>query len=201
MVEWRAGGTTWDPAVLAQIAEINEQLLEGLRSMAWQDESGAKPLPRLVQLTQEQWRRLEPQALRLLSASPFLLLDAGFAHVAHWQTPCTGAVMDQPGQDAYFRGTPGVALLRPTLVLAWHVARSNRLMANVVLGMTPAVADCLAGKRLKELEALAERPPPWIMPRWERQPIVWRQMLDAARIGQSSALRAVHVRGLQLLAR
>ena len=201
-----AGGGTWDVALLAPIAEINEQLLECLRSMA-ADEPGtaaATLAPRLVQLTQPQWRRLDAGALRRLSSSPCLLLDAGFSQASHWQDPqslAIDAVMDQPGQDVYFRGAAGSALLRRTLLLAWHVARSNRLMAGVVFGMNPAVAEGLARRRLKELEAMAERAPAWMMPRWERQPLVWRQMIDAACAGQPSTLRAMHMRGVQLLAR
>jgi hypothetical protein len=196
-----AGVSTWDSALLAPIAEINEQLLEALQAMALQDELRTPSVPRLVQMTREAWRRLDASALKRLSTSPFLLLDAGFSQLTHWQGLALDGVKEQSGQEVYFSGAAGTALLRQTLLLAWHVARSNRLMANVMLGMTAAVADCLAAKRLTELEALAARAPAWILPRWERQPVVWRQMLDAARVGHPSTLRTLHMRGWQLLAR
>jgi hypothetical protein len=213
MVEWLPlplslapwSGGTWDAALMGPISELNEQLLESMRTMAIAheaaDESGGHGAPRLVQLTQELWQRCDAGAVRRLSVSPYLLLDLGFAQQGQWHSLRPEGVMDQGARDSYFRGAAGIALLRRTLHLAWHVARSNRFMAGVVLGMHPAVAACLAAKGLKELEGLAELAPSWMVPRWERQPLVWRQMIQAACTGQPSALRAVYMRGWQLLAR
>jgi uncharacterized protein YjeT (DUF2065 family) len=37
-------------------------------------------------------------------------------------------------------------------------------------------------------------------PRWEAQPLIWRQMIQAAIGGSDAALRRVRLRGLQLMA-
>jgi hypothetical protein len=191
-----SSGSAWDAALLGEVAETNEQLLECLRSLAAEADA-----PRLLQSTQAHWQRLDASSMRRLASCPYLLLDLRLAQSAVWQRPAADSVMDQPQPDAYFRTPSGVALLRRTLVLAWHVARSNRLMATLAFGMSSAVGDCLGSRGLCELEALAERLPVWITPRWERQPVVWRQMIEAACSADALALRAVTLRGWQLLAR
>jgi hypothetical protein len=198
---------SWDDALLAPIAELNEQTIDLLKSMA--DDCGEprsalerRVTPRLVQLLREDWLRLDARAQRRLSACPYLLLDAQFAYADCWDRMLSGGVMDAPLRGAgYFEGRMGVALIRRTLVLAWHVARSNRLMASVTLGLNPVVAERIAASRLKDLEAIAELCPGWIVPRWEQQPMIWRQLMTAARSEQPLSLRHAQLRGLQLLAR
>jgi hypothetical protein len=191
-------GGGWDSALLAPVAEINQQMLACLRQMALDDAPGA---PRLVTLLRADWRRLDASAQRRLAACPYLLLDAGFAQPQRWEcAPCPG-VMDAGSQCGYFSGRDGVALVRRTLVLAWHLARANRVTGRVILGMSALSAERIGAARLADLEALAELGPGWIVPRWEAQPSVWRQLIDAGCRGQPLLLRQAQLRGLQLLAR
>ena len=108
--------------------------------------------------------------------------------------------MDAAGPGVYFVGAAGVALVRRTFVLAWHLARANPLAARILLGLTPACALRIAACPLAQLEALAELSPAWVLPRWEAQPHVWRQMMEAALADRAASLRPVQLRGLQLLA-
>ena len=161
-------GGGWDSALLAPVAEINQQMLACLRQMALDDAPGA---PRLVTLLRADWRRLDASAQRRLAACPYLLLDAGFAQPQRWEcAPCPG-VMDAGSQCGYFSGRDGVALVRRTLVLAWHLARANRVTGRVILGMSALSAERIGAARLADLEALAELGPGWIVPRWEAQPV------------------------------
>jgi hypothetical protein len=197
----------WDSALLGPVAEINEQMLEWLRvaavtaAAAGDASDSGKPAPRLVTLLSEDWRRLDAKAQRRLSACPYLLLDAGFAQPQRWEWLLSAQVMDASVRCGYFSGRGGVALVRRTLLLAWHLARSNRVTARVILGMSALAAERIASARLADLEALAELAPGWIVPRWEAQPNVWRQLIGAACRGQPLLLRQVQLRGLQLLAR
>jgi hypothetical protein len=199
----------WDSALLGPVAEINEQMLECLRLMAVQgasDASASAPAgvgraPRLVTLLREDWCRLDAKAQRRLSACPYLLLDAGFAQPQRWEWLGAAGVMDETVRCGYFTGRAGVALVRRTLVLAWHLARSNRATARVILGMSALSAERIAATRLADLEGLAELAPGWIVPRWDQQPNVWRQLIGAACRGQPLLLRQAQLRGLQLLAR
>jgi hypothetical protein len=191
-------GGAWDSALLAPVAEINEQLLECLRLMAHEQ---APQAPRLVTLLRDDWRRLNAAALRRLSCCPYLLLDAGFAQPQRWDWIASAGVMEATARGGYFARAGGVGLVRRTLVLAWHLARSNRVTARVILGMSALSAERIAASRLADLEALAELAPGWIVPRWEQQPNVWRQLLAAGCRAQPQLLRQAQLRGLQLLAR
>jgi hypothetical protein len=196
-VERLAG--VWAPALSARLTELNQQLIEQLRSGAVAP-AAAPGAPHLSSALAEEWRALDPAAERRLAACPYLLLDAGFSQPERWERLSAVAVMEPPAPGGYFRDRGGVALVRRALVLAWHLASSNPALARISLAMTAATAECLARSSLMDLEALAERAPAWIVPRWEQQPRVWRQLLRAARAGDTTALRQAQLRGLQLLA-
>lgn len=192
----------WDHAILAPVAELNEQLLEVLRAAALPAVT-AEPL--LVRALRPQWLQLTPAVQRRLAACPYLLLDAGFDDVSHWLPRPAGGVgvigvMDVPGSPGYFMSPEGVRLVRRALLFAWHLARSHPLAARVTLGMSADCARHVAACRLHDLETLAERGPGWIRPRWERQPQVWRPLLGAAVEDNPARLRQAQLRGLQLLA-
>jgi hypothetical protein len=200
---------SWDNALLLPVAEINEQLLQILCSRAetvGQSANSfgleARALPRLLGAQQALWRQLAGDAQRRLAQCPYLLLDGGFAISERWEhSPLRlSGVMDGGAAGGYFASRNGVALLRRTFVLAWHLARSNRFAARILLGMSPACAERIAACPLAQLEALAETCPPWVVPRWELQPNVWRQLIQAALADRAGALRAVQLRGLQLMA-
>ncbi|MGH8144581.1 MAG: hypothetical protein ACREU2_18980, partial [Steroidobacteraceae bacterium] len=148
----------WDGALLQPIADINQRMLEGLQALALAPAaSGAHGPPRLVALLGEEWRRLEPLTLQRLAHCPYLLMDAGFGAPECWERLPVSAVQDAPAYSGYFAGPDGVALVRGTLLLAWHLARSNRLGARVLLGMNARSAERIGACRLQDLEALAER--------------------------------------------
>jgi hypothetical protein len=155
-----------------------------------------------VAVLRELWCSLDLPAQRRLALCPYLLLDGGFSAPERWQRASAGGlgVMDGAGAGGYFSSRAGVALLRRTFVLAWHLARANALAARILLGMSPDCAERIAACPLAELEALAELGPVWVVPRWELQPHVWRQMLQAALADRAAGLRPVQLRGLQLLA-
>jgi hypothetical protein len=157
--------------------------------------------PRLVSGLHALWLGLDAAAQLRLARCPYLLLDAGFAAPQRWAgLGFESGVMDGAGQRGYFAGTAGVALVRRTLIFAWHLARSNRASARLLLGMSGECAERIAASALKDLEALAELCPAWIAPRWEAQPAVWRQLLQAAIDGREAVLWQVQLRGVQLLA-
>lgn len=188
-----AGGTVrWDSGLLGPVTAINLQLLELLCEPAPVRHTG------LTQLCCE----LTPDARSRLARCPYVLLDAGFATPEHWPPSGRqrGAVHEASASGGYFSSRQGIALVRRTLVFAWHLARANPLSARILLGMTAPIAPCVAASRLEDLEELAELCPAWVGPRWEARPQVWQQLVRAARAGQVSQLRQAQLRGLQLLA-
>jgi len=215
----------WDGGLRRPIAEINELLLNVLRTTAATTATATtatvaatvpataiavtgaacEPVPRLVSALRQSWCALDRASMQRLADCPYLLLDAGFAAPARWDAAALsldrhGAVMDGGAVRGYFGGAAGVALLRRTLSLAWHVARSNPLSARMMLGMSGECVERIGASGLMHLEALAEVSPSWMVPRWEAQPLIWRQMIQAAIGGSDAALRRVQLRGLQLMA-
>jgi hypothetical protein len=186
----------WDATLLAPITEINHDLLAALRASALCD---AKPRrPRLLAELREEWSRLDPTALEALARCPYLLLDV-FTAGRRWEA-FVGSVMDETAPSGYFTAAEGITLLRRTLLLGWHMARANRLGARLLLGMSATCAERLGNTRLQDLESLAEHGASGLAPRWEQQPRVWQQLLRAGAQGQALQLRAVQLRGWQLMA-
>jgi hypothetical protein len=190
-----SGAARWDGAILVQIAEINEQLLDLLHAAA----AGPVPGQRLVQALRRQWCECTPPVRRRLAACPYLLIDAGFGEVARW-LPVPAGVQEVAAIHGYFQGADGVALLRRALLFAWHLARANPLSARITLGMSAACVQYVAARRLRDLETLAERCPGWIRPRWDSQPRIWEQLISAAAHEDPGCLRRAQLRGLALLA-
>ena len=187
-----SGAARWDSGLLAPVTAINRQLLELL----------CEPVPSLRSPLTQLCNGLTPDARSRLARCPYVLLDAGFATPEHWSPSGRqpGAVREAGSPGGYFGSRQGIALVRRTLVFAWHLARANPFSARILLGMAGACAPCVAASRLEDLEELAELCPAWVVPRWEAHPQVWQQLVHAARDGQVSQLRQAQLRGLQLLA-
>ncbi len=190
---WLADGS------LDAVVEINHQCLDYLVAMA---ACGPAACPSLFAGQGAGWREM-PEAVRSrLAASPYLLVDAGFDDELRWAGLAPRMVQDAPVQfaDAVFTGSGAGDFIRRVLVLGWHLARANRQLARVVLGMSPTCADRIALLRLQDLDWLALHRPGWVRPRWERQPRVWRHLLLAAHDPDALRLTQVSLRGLQLMA-
>lgn len=191
----RAGA--WDPGVLGPVREINEQVVDSLCEAAVATPASCESLLEFVHV---EFLQASVEARQRLAAAPFLLLDAGFAERDRWvwsggvqeasaQRPASMPVLDLP-----------IGIVHRTLLLGWHLARTNRLAARVVLGMTPACAELIGSLRLRDLETLAKCDRGCVRLRWERRTELWSPLLRAAASGQWPLLESLQMRGLQLLA-
>ena len=195
---WRAGQWLADGS-LDSVVEINLQCLDYLVTMA---AAGPASCPGLFSGQRPVWRDM-PAALRArLAASPYLLADAAFDDESRWRCLAPHMVQDLPAQFAepVFVGAGAGDFVRRVLMFGWHLARANRQLARVVLGMSPACAERIARLRLQDLDWLAQHRPGWVRPRWERQPRIWQHLLLAAREPDGEVLTQVSLRGLQLMA-
>jgi hypothetical protein len=150
----------------------------------------------------ECWHALCGAARQRVAACPFLLVDAGLARPELWARLRDLAVCEAVPVRTLLasRSALPTPLLRRVLLLVWHLARTNRTGARLVLGMSANCASVVAGCRLADLEALAERRPGWIRPRWEQHPEVWRAWLTAAAKESPRSLERLQIWGLQTLA-
>ena len=122
---------TWasDEALRAPIMELNAEIL-ATRIGAVPDFHG-------------QWSALDGAARQRLAHCPFLLVDAGFARLQLWGgLPDAGVHEASPPRALQASTALSTPLLRRVLLLAWHMARSNRAGARVALGMSAIMCRC-----------------------------------------------------------
>jgi hypothetical protein len=92
-----------------------------------------------------------------------------------------------------------VELMHHALLVFWHTTRWDRDAASVLLAVSPGVATTVAEFGLRDIRHIAEYQYRQLRPRWEYRPQFWRHLLTAARSGDSDAIHALHLHGLQLL--
>jgi len=196
--QWQAGRWLSDGSLDA-VADVNAQCIDFLAAMAASD---ARHCPALFAGQSAFWHDLPARARQRLAAAPWLLVDGGFGDPARWRHLESRMVHDLPVQfaDPVFVGAGAAEFVRRVLMLGWHLARAERQLARVVLGMSAPCAERIAQLRLQDLDWLAQHRPGWVRPRWERQPQVWRHLLLAARDPGNAPLTQVSLRGLQLMA-
>ena len=191
------GGDWLSNGVLDPLVEINRQCIDLLCGMA---ERASRTVPLLGELA-ALWRRLPDEARMRLARCPFLLVDAGFGDALRWRGLQLGAVRDVslPQRSGYFDAARSAHLERRILTYGWHLARAQPSVARIALGMSPECVQCIATLSLRDIDALCERQPGWVRPRWESQGLVWRQLLTAAITGEGAAMQQATLRGIQLL--
>jgi hypothetical protein len=194
---WAATSGNWDIGLLEPLAEINERVLEALATGA---AGGGLSCSPLCQAPNIPWRTLSADARQRLASCPYLLIDGGFSRPELWVRPLGGVVRDARPGGRVFAAVLGPGTVRCVLMLAWHLARANRLAGRIALGLSEPCAALIAAGRLRDMEALAETGPWWISPRWESRSEIWRQLLEAAVCQRPGRLRTMQLRGLQLLA-
>ena len=187
----------WDSSMLEPLAEINEEVVEALIAGS-EREAGSDPGTGALR---GRWQALAAPARQRLVRCPYLLLDAGFAHAALWAALPRVSVHEAspPGSAATPRPMPA-QLIRRTLLLAWHLARANRLTARLALGMSSECAQLLSSCRLADLEWYAEQRPAFVRPRWESRPDLWQALISAAALENTHELERLQRWGLQKLA-
>jgi hypothetical protein len=182
------------------LAELNAECLGQLVMRA--ADGDATSAPPLLSALHAEWAVLPAQAVRRLSAAPFVLFDAGFATAPRWLELRARGVHEssQEAQPAYFDPTIARAITRRMLVYGWHLARSRPRAACLVFGSTIGAVESLAACSLTALEAAADRNAESLRPRWCNQPGFWRELLAAASTGADRRLHELLLGGVQRLA-
>lgn len=198
-----AAARIWVPEALledetfAPVVEINEQALAALQQLALAGEGSRWPLLRELRSL---WQELDGAALGRAARCPYVLLDAGFADPCRWLAARGREVCDVQRPEALFAPREALPIARLLLIYAWHLARTRRLAARFVLGMSASGAEALAGCTLAQITRVAEGRPDWLVPRWPQRLDAWRQLLQAALGDESAGLEQAQLRGLQMLA-
>lgn len=185
-------------ATLESMTEVNEEVLALLQVQC----RAADLKPPLLQDVSDLLLNLDTASMHRAAGTAVLLVDAGFVHGSQWSDAIIGAVNDRerPGPQAFFTVDAAVRVMRLVMTHAWHLARSEPAAARLLLGLSATNVAVIGGCSLTRLIGLAEVRTPWLRPRWEHRPALWRELLRTATAGDAGALERLRVRGLQLLA-
>jgi hypothetical protein len=189
-------------AALAPLVEMNTQCVELLCAMAHRP--GLR-LPPLLAGAPQVWQALTPDACLRLAHVPWLLVDAGFSAGGLWRglggvcEPMSPPVAAPLSGEPFF-GEEARDYFRRVLMFCWHLARTSPQLARIVLGISPTLAQELSLLRLAELDALAQRHPGVLRPRWENSPGLWRMLLMAAQQQDGHGIAEASLQGIQLMA-
>ncbi len=184
-------------ASLAPLAEINDLALQLMAERAAGEPVG---LPSILRESADLWRSFTaPQRIRLASC-PFLLVDLGLGGLhAAARSPLEG-VRERHADECWFAEESLPRLSYLALTYAWHLARTRRLAARVVLGLADDCAEWLAALTLRQLGECLECSPRFLRPRWVGSPGVWRHLLTATASAEPADFELARLRGMQLLA-
>jgi hypothetical protein len=181
------------------LVELNAQCLELLS-----DQARAQPPHGNTCLRQiaEIWPALDAGARRRAASCPYLLLDAGFSDPTRWCWFEDRQVNDlaPTPYKSFFTVPRASAVTQQVFMYAWHLAQSDDVTAQILLGIPLHCNHLISGCTLPRIHELAEQHPDWIRPRWLDQVKVWRHLLLAAASGEVVALENARMHGLQIIA-
>lgn len=193
----RTSGSPARAALLASVRELNHQFLDliGARARDW-SAANCAGLPTEVGA---RIAALSDAQKRAAANCPYALFDLRFQDEHHWQ-----ARLRSSGPSAVADGTPLddglMAFARLALFFAWHTASTGRVAAQLLLGMSDAMAAAFRSATIGSLPALAATEAMYLTARWSGCSSYWSALAAAAARPNSAGLRRIQLSGLQLAA-
>ena len=129
---------------------------------------------------------------------PYALFDLRFQDDGHWRLRLQNlgrCVADESAVD-----DDTVSFVRLALFYAWHVAASDGIKAQLLLGMNGITAAAFRRLTVNQLPGLVASEAKHMSPRWSGSAIYWGSLTAAAARTDPKALRRVQLHGLQLAA-
>lgn len=181
-----------------EVQRVNQRCIEGLTQAARLARPDMSPL---VTELREVLLRMTPETRARAARHTFLLVDMELGNSDLWRRlkshpACIEFALKGRGT---FPRTAAIQLARAILILAWYGVRTDRYGANLLLGMTAAVSDIIAGLSLADIDRIAERQFRYVRPRWEDRPDLWLKLLSASQTPDIRRAREINLRGLQLI--
>jgi hypothetical protein len=134
---------------------------------------------------------------------PYALFDLRFQDDGYWrvrlQSRRSWVVADASALDGGGNDDT-VGFVRLALFYAWHVASSEGIKAQLLLGMSGGTADEFRRITVNQLPALAATEAEHLSARWSGCAPYWNALTAAASRTDPKALRRVQLHGLQLAA-
>ena len=154
-----------------------------------------------VFLRADLWARLDEHAAERAARCPVLLLNLNFHQLEWWQRAAEGQAkpLVESRATPLFGMLEMAPLLRAILLEVWSISRVNSRAACVLFGMSPAVAQVIAGLSAPGVNRIVDEYATLVRPRWEENRIFWLRFLEALSAENEDALTHVHLHALQLL--
>ena len=181
-----------------EVQRVNQRCIEMLTQAA----RLARPeMSLLVPELREVLLQMTPERRARAACRTFLLVDMELGNTDLWRRFKSHPARVEPAPKG--RGTfpraAAVQLARDTLILGWYGVRADCHGARLLLGLSAAVSEIIAGLSLSDINRIAERQFRYIRPRWEDRPDLWLSLLSASQTPDIRRARDVNLRGLQLI--
>jgi len=181
-----------------EVQVVNQRCIEGLTQAARMARPETSPL---VTELREVLLQMTPETRARAARRTFLLVDMELGNTNLWRRFKSHPARVEAaliGRGTFARAA-AIQLAREILILAWYGVRTDRPGANLLLGMSAAVSDIIAGLSLADINRIAERQFRHVRPRWEDRPDLWLKLLSASQTPDIRRARDVNLRGLQLI--
>lgn len=181
-----------------EVQRVNQRCIEGLIQAARMARPDMAPL---VTELREVLLRMTPETRARAARRTFLLVDMELGNRDLWRRFKSHRARIQFAVKGHgtFPRAAAIQLARAILILAWYGVRTDRYGANLLLGMSTAVSDIIAGLSLADIDRIAERQFCYVRPRWEDRPDLWLRLLSASQTPDIRRARDINLRGLQLI--
>ncbi len=144
---------------------------------------------------------LAPEERERLAKCGTLLIDFG-AQDSRLDSGDEGPEVESvgylPAGERWLPAADALWISHATVLFARTVLSYSRAEASVLLGMSPEIANMIAGMRFQALSSLAERHAGCVRLRWHDAPAYWEQILDLACSASREVRRLLPLRCLQL---
>jgi len=149
----------------------------------------------------ELWSGLAAEAIQRAARLPFLIVDVHFIDEAWWRSVLLNpqGLIGQGSNACLWPPEAAQKFMSEVLVFAWHIARWDRRVARLVLGMVPSVVELFRGLTPQELDAVSALQGGTLRLRWQESQEFWARLVRASRDGDSEALADIHLHAKLLL--
>ena len=141
---------------------------------------------------------LSPAQRAAAAGCPYALFDLRFQDDGHWRLRLQNLGRWCVAEESAVEDDT-VSFVRLALFYAWHVASSEGIKAQLLLGMHGTTVAAFRRLTVNHLPALVASEAQHLSPRWDGCAVYWRA-LTAAACTDPKTLRRVQLHGLQLAA-
>jgi len=147
------------------------------------------------------WSHPSERTLGRAARCPLVLFDFNFQRGWWWRRVASARAPGGSRQatGSGFHTDEAIPLARDLLMEAWSASRFAPPIASLVFGMAPEVTTLIARLSPCDLDRVVVNETREMRPRWENQPMFWKDLFHAAAQMDDQALANVHLHCLQLL--